>query len=100
MVRNFRLTATFVYLLGSIAAHAQNSLPPVKGTIEKIDAAAGKISIAHEDIPNLQMEGGMTMVFKVGDPAMLKGVKAGDKVRFTADRVNGQITVTTIKKGQ
>jgi Cu/Ag efflux protein CusF len=30
---------------------------------------------------------GMTMVFKAGDPAMLKDVKAGHKVKFTADRV-------------
>ena len=31
---------------------------------------------------------------------MLKQVKAGDKVQFTADRVNGQITVTSIKKSK
>ncbi|MDF2119258.1 copper-binding protein [Roseiarcaceae bacterium H3SJ34-1] len=48
-------------------------------------------------IPNLDI-GEMTMVFKAGDPAMLKTVKAGDKVRFTADRVNGQLTVTKIEK--
>jgi Cu/Ag efflux protein CusF len=29
---------------------------------------------------------------------MLKQVKKGDKVQFTADRVNGQITVTKIQK--
>jgi Cu/Ag efflux protein CusF len=29
---------------------------------------------------------------------MLKQVKVGDKVRFDADRVNGQITVTKIEK--
>jgi Cu/Ag efflux protein CusF len=41
----------------------------------------------------------MTMVFRAQNPALLKGVKAGDKVQFTADRVNGQISVTSIKKG-
>ena len=40
------------------------------------------------------------MVFRVQDPALLKGVKAGDKVQFQADRVNGQITVTKIQKGR
>lgn len=40
----------------------------------------------------------MTMVFQVTDPAMLAKVKAGDKVRFEADRVNGAITVTKIDK--
>ena len=38
----------------------------------------------------------MTMVFRVKDPAMLDGVKAGDKVRFKADKVNGALTVTDI----
>ena len=46
------------------------------------------------------MEDGMTMVFRVQDPAMLKQVKAGDKVKFDADRVNGQITVTKIEKSK
>jgi len=39
----------------------------------------------------------MTMVFRVSDPAMLDQVKTGDKVRFTADKVNGQFTVTRIE---
>ena len=42
----------------------------------------------------------MTMVFRVQDPAMLKAVKAGDKVKFDADRVNGQFTVTKIQKAK
>src|SRR5262245_45960195 len=35
------------------------------------------------------MNEGMTMVFRVQEPAMLKQVKVGDKVRFDADRING-----------
>jgi Cu(I)/Ag(I) efflux system periplasmic protein CusF len=42
----------------------------------------------------------MTMIFRVQDPAMLKRVKVGDKVRFDADRVNGQITVTKIERSK
>ena len=80
------------------AALAQGT-PTVSGTVEKVDTAQGKITIDHGPIPNLNMEA-MTMVFRAQDPAMLKGVKAGDKVQFTADRVNGQISVTSIKKGQ
>ena len=38
------------------------------------------------------------MVYRVQDPAMLKAVKAGDKVKFDADRVNNQFTVTKIQK--
>ena len=81
--------------LGGVA-WAQGA-PMIAGTIEKVDVAAEKISILHEAIPNLSMDGDMTMVFKAGDKAMLKTVKAGQKVRFTAERVNGQITVTRIE---
>ena len=42
----------------------------------------------------------MTMVFRAQDPAMLKAVKPRDKIRFTADRVNGQITVMKIQRGR
>jgi Cu(I)/Ag(I) efflux system protein CusF len=76
---------------------AQN-LPTVSGTVEKVDAAQGKITIDHGPIKNLDMEA-MTMVFRAQDPALLQGLKAGDKVQFTANRVNGQISVTSIKKG-
>ena len=40
----------------------------------------------------------MTMVFAVRDPQMLNNVRAGDKIKFTAERVNGIITVTKIQK--
>ena len=33
------------------------------------------------------------MVFRVKDPAMLDQMKAGDKIRFVAEKVNGAITV-------
>ncbi len=80
------------------AAFAQGT-PTVSGTVEKVDTAEGKITIDHGPIPNLNMDA-MTMVFRAQDPAILKEVKAGDKVEFTADRVNGQISVTSIKKGK
>jgi Cu/Ag efflux protein CusF len=31
---------------------------------------------------------------------MIGQVKKGDKVRFSADRVNGQLTVTKIQRGR
>jgi Cu/Ag efflux protein CusF len=46
------------------------------------------------------MEDGMTMVFRAADPAMLKAVKAGDRVRFVPERINGQFTVTKIEKAK
>ena len=64
-----------------------------EGEIRKVDKGAGKITIKHEPLKNLDMPA-MTMVFQVKDPAMLDQVKVGDKVNFTADKINGAYTVT------
>ena len=42
----------------------------------------------------------MTMVYKVQDPKMLKSVKAGDKVKFNIEKINGQLIVTKIDKAK
>lgn len=80
----------------SQAGVAQTSL--IAGQVTKVDPSAGKITIKHGPIKKLGMDEGMTMVFKAQDPAMLKAVKSGDKVKFDADNVNGQLTVTKIEK--
>ena len=98
MKRMTMAAAVAAMALSGPAALAQGT-PMVSGTVEKIDTAQGKLTIDHGAIPNLQMDP-MTMVFRAGDPAMLKSVKAGDKVQFQADRVNGQITVTKIQKAK
>ena len=81
------------------AATTEKARPMVAAEVTKIDESAGKITLKHGDIPNLQMTG-MTMVFKANDPAMLKAVKAGDKIKFTADKVDGQLSVMSIEKSK
>ena len=70
----------------------------VAGLVTKVDESAGKITIKHGPLKKFEMDDGMTMVFRAGDPAMLKAVKAGDKIRFVPDRVNGQFTISKIEK--
>ena len=70
----------------------------VDGQVTKVDASAGKITIKHGPMKKFDMDEGMTMVFRANDPAMLKAVKAGDKVKFEADKLNGQFTVIKIQK--
>jgi Cu/Ag efflux protein CusF len=77
-------------------ASAQTEM--IDGQVTKIDVPAGKIAIRHGPIKKFDMDDGMTMVFRVSDSAMLTAVKVGDKVKFEADRVNGQFTVTKIQK--
>jgi Cu/Ag efflux protein CusF len=72
----------------------------IKGTVTKIDAAAQKMTIRHGPIKKFDMEDGMTMVFRVKDPAMLKQVTAGEEIQFDADRINGAFTVIELEKGK
>lgn len=93
-----RIPISLIAAVALSGAALAQGLPTVTGTVEKVDTAQNKITIDHGPIKNLDMEA-MTMVFRAQDPNLLKGIKAGDKVQFTADRVNGQISVTSIKKG-
>jgi Cu(I)/Ag(I) efflux system periplasmic protein CusF len=70
--------------------------PVTEGEVRKIDKAQGKITLKHGEIRNLDMPP-MTMVFKVKNAAMLDSVQPGDKVGFTADKVGGEFTVTSIE---
>ncbi len=63
--------------------------------VRKVDMDAKKITLKHGEIKNLDMPS-MTMVFQVKDPALLDKVKAGDKVKFSAEKINGAYTVTAI----
>ncbi len=67
-----------------------------EGTVKKVDKAAAKITIKHGPLANLGMPP-MTMAFRVSDPAMLDQVKAGEKVRFTAENVGDALTVTALE---
>ena len=67
------------------------------GEVRKVDKEAGKLTLRHGPLPNLGMTTNMTMVFRVKDPIMLDRVKAGDKVKFAAESVGGQLTVTRLE---
>ena len=87
-------------------ALAANAMPRIAaaqtatadGQVQKVDKSAGKITLRHGPMKALNMDEPMTMVYPIKDPSLLKGLRAGDKVKFQAERVNGQITVTKIQK--
>jgi Cu(I)/Ag(I) efflux system protein CusF len=66
------------------------------GEVKKVDKEAGKVTIKHGPLANLEMPG-MTMVFHVKDSAMLDTVKPGDKIKFIAEKVGGALTVTSMQ---
>ena len=88
------MTATALVLATTLAA----AQAMTDGEVRKIDTAQNKITLKHDEIKNLDMPP-MSMVFDVKDPALLAKVKAGDKVRFAAAKVNGRYTITAIERG-
>lgn len=71
---------------------AESTAQLADGEVRRVDKEAKKITLRHGPIPSLDMPP-MTMVFQVKDPAMLDQVKAGDKIRFQAERIGGQYTI-------
>jgi Cu/Ag efflux protein CusF len=96
MTTHFKIFAAAVAISLGATTAAFSQANTVDGSVEKIDQAQSKMTIKHGPIKNLDMDA-MTMVFRVQDPEMLKKVKVGQKIKFEADRVNGQITVTKIQ---
>ena len=79
-----------------VATAASAPADMADGEIRKVDSETKKITIKHGEIKNLDMPA-MTMVFQVKDPALLDKVKAGDKVRFAAEKnAAGAYVVTDI----
>ncbi len=95
----------------AVAANAQDKTGEMKATqatqpgdmtdgeVRKVDKDNKKLTIKHGEIKNLDMPG-MTMVFQVKDPAMLDQVKAGDKVKFTVEKVGSAFVVTDIQQNK
>lgn len=80
----------------SHAGAADHAAMPAEGVVKKVDKAQGKLTVKHGPLENLDMPG-MTMVFRVQDASWLDRVKAGDTIRFLADRVDGAFIVTALE---
>jgi Cu(I)/Ag(I) efflux system periplasmic protein CusF len=75
--------------------HAQT--PSSLGEVVKLDKAAERITLKHNGVKNLELPA-MTLVFRVRNPQWLDGLSSGDRVRFSAERIDGQITITALSK--
>jgi Cu/Ag efflux protein CusF len=64
--------------------------------VRKVDKDAGKITLRHGEITNLGMPP-MTMVFQVQNHTWLESLKAGDKVRFAAEKSDSGYVVIDIE---
>ncbi|MFT3858463.1 MAG: copper-binding protein [Aquabacterium sp.] len=93
---NTRIARTLAGLLAGLGLALAVQAEPVDGEVKKIDTEDNKVTIRHGGIKSLDMPA-IQMAFRVQDPAMLKSLQVGDKVRFSADKINGHFTVTSIE---
>jgi Cu/Ag efflux protein CusF len=87
-------------LLAATLAVTAVAAETINGEVKKIDENAGKITLKHGAAKSLGMDEGMTMVYRVKDPAMLKQVKVGDKVQFEAEDADSGMIVTKLQKSK
>lgn len=105
LIASLAAVAAAIVPAAAPAADAHSSHHPVKpvsvkaadviwadGTVKKVDKAGGMVTIAHGPLENLGMSA-MTMAFGVKDPSWLGKLKAGDRIRFVADYVDGAMIV-------
>ena len=65
------------------------------GRIERLEARS--VTFSHQPVPALQWPA-MTMGFTLADPALARGLKVGDQVRFAFDQAGASHTVRRIEK--
>lgn len=82
-----------VVLAGSGAAYAQET-GRGSGEVRRIQAEQGKIAIKQDAISDLKLPA-MTLSYKI-DAALLKDIKPGDSVSFTAERVGKDYVIKEI----
>ena len=68
----------------NLSAETPDDTPLGSGRVVAVDPAAGRITLEYRPLPLLP-EGGVR-VFAVEDPTILKGLSAGDRVRFDVER--------------
>src|SRR5438477_7383933 len=64
------------------------------GDVVAVDAAGGRVTLTHDDIPGLMPA--MTMAFRARSPAVLAGAAVGTRVRFELARDAGGLVVTRL----
>jgi Cu(I)/Ag(I) efflux system periplasmic protein CusF len=92
-----KMFASLAVALLAGATSAQT--PQSSGEVTKLDKANNRVTLRHGEIKNLDMPP-MTMNFRVRDSKVLDAVAVGDRVRFTAEKIDGSYVLTTLNKAE
>ncbi len=94
MLKKILMLMVVTMISGAVFAAGEHS---ASGTVNAVKTAEGKLNISHGPIKSMNMEG-MTMDFKVADPAMLDDVNAGSTIDFTlAKDDKGGLVITDLE---
>jgi protein SCO1 len=75
---------------------ANTSVYDVRGVVKKVNAAAGRAIIEHEEIPGYMAA--MTMEFDAAQPAELAALQPGDLLTFRLEVSDARSSITQIRK--
>jgi Cu/Ag efflux protein CusF len=67
----------------------------ISGEVDGVDLTAGIVTISHEPDQRLGL-GRSTDKFHVTEPIMLNAIRPSAHIRFSAERVNSELTITKI----
>ena len=81
--------------MSTMAMPAGSKMGKGSGTVTAIDATAGKITLDHGAIPAVDWPA-MTMTFRTKNAAQVRGLKTGDRVRFTFTQQDAGPRIETI----
>ncbi len=119
-MKNLTLIATFTLSLLAASSFAQSTAPAAQtaaptaaaaptavpmakdmadAEVRKVDKDAKKVTLKHGPIKNLDMPG-MTMVFQVRDEKLFDKLVSGEKIKFTAEQLQGAYVVTSVEKAE
>ena len=90
------VAAAFVAGLGTTPVWAQQT-GHAEGEVRRVNVDDGKVTIRHGPITGGLDMPAMTMVFHVKDPAMLKELAPGQKVRFTVADEQGALVLQSVE---
>jgi Cu(I)/Ag(I) efflux system periplasmic protein CusF len=92
-----RNTLIVLAILSSLVPHPSSAQDGVviSGDVTNVDPTSGTITIRHDANQRLKL-GNSTDTFRVSEPIMLNAIRPGAHIRFAADRINGQLSITKI----
>ncbi|MPZ46505.1 MAG: copper-binding protein [Betaproteobacteria bacterium] len=73
-----------------------NTVHKAVGVVKKVDAKAGKVTLAHDPVKTMNWPA-MTMAFAVQDKTMLNNLREGQKVEFEFDQRGKESVITSVK---